>query len=140
DRTSVHHKVRVHFEPEEAGLSCSRRDLRDAMLRALTAEGLEVVLWQSDPLPAQPVFRGNGFGRGFPWTSGDPEGTRASYDPANFSRTRLLLDRSIVVFSQSCPLIAQEPSIIARYIEAFAKVWEARFELPLRLSAEPRSP
>ena len=67
DRTSVHHKLRVHLDPARAGLSCSPRALRDATSKALAAEGLEVVLWQTEPLPAQPLFRGNGYGKGFPW-------------------------------------------------------------------------
>src|SRR5262249_38218578 len=71
DRTSVHHKVRVHFDPAKAGLDCAPRRLRDVMRKALAAEGLEIVLWQTEPLPAHPLFRSEGFGRGFPWTSGD---------------------------------------------------------------------
>ena len=46
-RTSVHHKFRVHLDPARAGLSLSPVQLRDALLQALRAEGLEVVLWQS---------------------------------------------------------------------------------------------
>ena len=129
DRTSVHHKLRVHLDPEAAGLSSTPRALRDAMLRALTAEGLEVVLWQTEPLPAQAVFRGSGFGRGFPWTAGDAVAARANYDPARYPGTTRLLERSLVVFSQSCPLIAQEPALVDRYVEAFAKVWGQRVEL-----------
>jgi perosamine synthetase len=118
DRTSVHHKVRVHLRPERAGLSCTPREMRDAVMKALHAEGLEVVLWQSDPLPAQPLFRSAGFGRGFPWASAE----RPSYDPALYPNTRRLLDGSFVVFSQSCPLIAQDAAMVDRYVEAFAKV------------------
>jgi perosamine synthetase len=139
DRTSAHHKVRVHFDPEAAGLPVPPRALRDAMLRALAAEGLEVVLWQTEPLPAQSVFRGSGFGRGFPWTSGDLSGARANYDPARYPRTTRLLERSIVVFSQSCPLIAQESSLVDRYVEAFAKVWGQRFELMHHIEGDRRS-
>jgi dTDP-4-amino-4,6-dideoxygalactose transaminase len=139
DRTSVHHKVRVHFDPDAAGMDCSPRALRDTMLQALSAEGLEVVLWQNEPLPAQPLFQGNGFGRGFPWSSGDMDAARANYDPRLYPMTTRLLERSIVVFSQSCPLIAQEAPMVARYVEAFHKVWEQRFELIRRLApgAEP---
>lgn len=137
DRTSVHHKVRVHFDPEAAGLACSPLALRDALLQALSAEGLEVVLWQNEPLPAQAIFQGSGFGRGFPWSSGDPEAARANYDPRRYPVTTRLIEGSIVVFSQSCPLIAQEPSLVERYVEAFVKVWEQRFELIRRLGTEP---
>jgi dTDP-4-amino-4,6-dideoxygalactose transaminase len=125
DRTSVHHKVRVHFDPQRAGLSCSPRKLRDVMLEALAAEGLEVVLWQTAPLPAQPFFRSAGFGAGFPWGTTE----RPSYDPALFPGASRLLDGSIVVFSQSCPLIAQDAAMVDRYVEAFAKVHARRAEL-----------
>jgi dTDP-4-amino-4,6-dideoxygalactose transaminase len=127
DRTSVHHKVRVHLDPAGAGVDCSPRKFRDAILKALAAEGLEVVLWQTEPMPAQPLFQGSakGFGRGFPWSSADPASARANYAQA-FPNTRRLLDGSIVLFSQSCPLIAQDAEIVDRYIEAFAKVHAQR--------------
>jgi dTDP-4-amino-4,6-dideoxygalactose transaminase len=125
DRRSVHHKVRVHLDPGRAGLSCSAQELRDAMLEALAAEGLAVVLWQADPLPAQPIFRGVGFGKGFPWSSADAARARQNYE-ADFRGTRRLLDGSIVLFSQSCPLIAQDAAMVDRYVEAFAKVWAQR--------------
>ncbi len=96
------------------------------MPRALAAEGLEVVLWQTDPLPAQPVFRGAGFGKGFPWPASEG---RTAYDPTRFPNTRRLLDGSIVVFSQSCPLIAQDAEMVDRYLEAFAKVWARRADI-----------
>ncbi len=48
-RTSVHHKYRVHLDPQRAGLSISPGKLRDVVAQALRAEGLEVVLWQSVP-------------------------------------------------------------------------------------------
>jgi hypothetical protein len=101
--------------------------LRDALGAALRAEGLEVVLWQTAPLPAQPLFRTRrGYGDGWPWTT-DPEtdfGT--AYDPARFPHTRALLDGSLVLFSQSCPLIAQPRELVRRYGEAFARVWAER--------------
>jgi dTDP-4-amino-4,6-dideoxygalactose transaminase len=141
DRTSVHHKVRVHLDPARAGLGCSPRKFRDAMIKALAAEGLEVVLWQSEPMPAQPLFQSQGFheggdpqtpakgfGRGFPWSSADPASARANYAQA-FPNTRRLLDGSIVLFSQSCPLIAQDAAIVDKYVEAFAKVHAQRERL-----------
>ncbi len=72
-----------------------------------------------------------------PWSSGDPDAARANYDPRRYPATTRLLEGSIVVFSQSCPLIAQESSLVERYVEAFVKVWEQRFELMRRLEADP---
>jgi perosamine synthetase len=129
-RTSVHHKFRVHLDPERAGVPLSREGLRDAMIEALRAEGLEVVLWQSVPLPAQSVFQRRDAAGGFPrgHDGGSSPGTdlAANYDPARYPRTRALLAGSLVLFSQSCPLIAQDEAMVSRYIEAFRRVWDQR--------------
>jgi len=125
-RASVHHKFRVHLDPERAGVGVAPEELRDATMAALRAEGLEVVLWQTVPLPAQEVFQHRGEGTGFP--QGREEGTDlvANYDPARYPRTRALLGGSLVLFSQSCPLIAQDDAVVDRYAEAFARVWQHR--------------
>jgi hypothetical protein len=123
-RTTVFHKYRVRFDTKKAGVSCSPRVLRDAMKAALSAEGLEVVSWQSAPLPAQPVFQK----RAEYMFRGLEGGTNLAknYDPARYTRTTELLDSSIVLFSQSCPLIGQDASTVDRYAEAFARVWHHR--------------
>jgi dTDP-4-amino-4,6-dideoxygalactose transaminase len=129
-RTSVHHKFRVRFSPERAGVDLSPRAVRQAMTAALRAEGLEVVLWQTDVLPAQPVFRAReGFGDGWPWSTDRETDFAKAYDPASFPRARAMLDGSIVLFSQSCPLIAQTEETVDRYADGFRRVWEARSEL-----------
>ena len=100
------------------------RVLRDAMKAALVAEGLEVVYWQGAPLPAQPVFQK----RAEYMFRGLEGGTdlAANYDPKRYARTTSLLDSSIVLFSQSCPLIGQTEATVDRYAEAFARVWHHR--------------
>lgn len=125
DRESAHHKVRLHFDVAEAGLAAPPIDVRALLLAALRAEGLEVVLWQTEPLPRQPVFRSAGFGRGFPWTIERP---LANYSK-RFPATTALLEGSVVLFSQSCPLIAQTDELVTSYIEAIRKVWAARHRL-----------
>jgi len=129
-RTSVHHKFRVRFSPERAGVDLPATALRDAMMKALRAEGLEVVLWQTDVLPAQPVFRAReGYGDGWPWTTDRETDFAAIYDPTRFPRARALLADSVVLFSQSCPLIAQTDETVDRYADAFRRVWQARSDL-----------
>jgi perosamine synthetase len=125
-RTSVHHKFRVHVDPAVAGVALSPVQLRDALLQALRAEGLEVVLWQSVPLSAQTVFQKRDPLGGFPGARPDGTDLSANYDPARYPRTRRLLDGSLVLFSQSCPLIAQDDAVVDRYAEAFRRVWEHR--------------
>ena len=137
DRQSVHHKVRVFFDAAEAGLDLAQRKLRDALKAALTAEGVGCVLWQDHALPEHPLFtRFEGFGGGWPFQlAEDPDALRASYDPANFPRTRALLDGSVVLFSQTRPLIAQTAETVDRYAEALRKVWAERAQL-VEIAAE----
>lgn len=131
--TSVHHKFRVRLDTAEAGLDVDPRMLRDVTMRALLAEGLEVVMWQTAPLPAQPLFQlREGFGAGWPWSTDRETDFAERYDVARFPKTQRLLDSSFLLFSQSCPLIAQESDVVSRYAEAFARVWEQRFELVRR--------
>jgi dTDP-4-amino-4,6-dideoxygalactose transaminase len=123
-RTTVHHKFRVRLDAKRAGLACAPRVLRDAIKAALVAEGVEVVLWQSAPLPAQPVFQ-----KRAEYMFRDlPGGTdlAKNYDPKRYARTSALLESSVVVFSQSCPLIGQTDAVFDRYAEAFARVWHHR--------------
>jgi dTDP-4-amino-4,6-dideoxygalactose transaminase len=125
-RTSVHHKFRVHLDPERAGIALSPQRVRDLVMAALRAEGLEVVLWQSAPLPAQTVFRRRDRSGGFPSTREGGTDLAANYDPARYPQTNALLAGSLVLFSQSFPLIAQSDELVDRYAEAFRRVWNHR--------------
>ncbi len=139
--TSVHHKFRVRLCAEKAGLDLPPRVLRDAMMAALRAEGLEVVLWQTEPLPAQKVFqKREGYGDGWPWTTDRETDFSSIYAPGRFPRTRALLDGSVVLFSQSCPLIAQSRQTVDLYAEAFGRVWQQRSRIAERARETSASP
>lgn len=130
NRTSVFHKYRVWIDPAAAGVDLPAAALRDAVRKALVAEGCEVVVWQSEPMPSYPVFQElRGYGKGFPWSAGDLDRVKANYRPENFPTSRRLLDSSIVLFSQTCPLIAQDAATVDAYADAFRKVWEHRGDL-----------
>ncbi len=129
NRTTAFHKYRVWLDPQAAGVDLSPIALRDATIKALRAEGCEVVMWQGDPLPSFPLFRElKGFGKGFPYSASDTARLRANYEAA-YPVTRRLLDSSIVLFSQTCPLIAQEAATVDLYADAFRKVWSERKRL-----------
>lgn len=129
NRTSVFHKYRVWLDPKAAGVDLSPVALRDATIKALRAEGCEVVMWQGDALPSFPLFRElKGFGKGFPFSASDTARLRANYEAA-YPVTRRLLDSSLVLFSQTCPLIAQDAATVDLYAEAFRKVWSERAKL-----------
>jgi hypothetical protein len=96
------------------------------MIRALRAEGLEVVLWQSVPLPAQTVFRRRDSAGAFPRALEGGTDLAANYDPGAYPNTSALLQSSLVLFSQSCPLIAQPDGVVDGYADAFRRVWSHR--------------
>ncbi len=81
-------------------------------MRALRAEGLEVVLWQTKPVPGQRLFRDRvGYGgRPHPWDPAHP----VDYDIGQYPETCRLLDGSLLLFSQSCPIFPQTDEVDRR--------------------------
>lgn len=110
DRTHVFHKYRVRLDPARAGVGWAPGLLRDRVLSALRAEGVEVVLWQTAPLPAHPLF--------------------ASREP--YPEAAAALEASLVVGSQSYPLFAQPVRVVDAWADAFEKVWAHLTELSPR--------
>jgi dTDP-4-amino-4,6-dideoxygalactose transaminase len=101
--THVFHKYRVRLDPKAAGFRLSPHALRDRVVEALVAEGVEVVLWQRSPLPAHPLF-----------------GSREPYPVATAA-----LEASIVIGSQSYPLFAQPLEVVDAWADAIARVWKS---------------
>ena len=128
-RTSVFHKYRIRLDATAAGVADKLPDdqptaLRDCLIEALAADGIEAVLWQSKPLPAAGLFRNReGYGGGHPWSLHDQD-VWPSYQPEQFPVTQRLLDHSFCLFSQSHPLIAQEAPAVEAYIAGIRRVWE----------------
>lgn len=135
DRRGTIHKYRVRFDATAIGVTAPPKQVRALLIDALRAEGLEVVMWQSQPVPGQTLFRDKtGFGGGVPWSVWDRDG-QVSYDLSAFPQTVALLDSSLVLFSQSCPIFPQPTEIIDAYAEAFARVWRALPTLVERAAA-----
>ena len=105
DRTHVFHKYRVRLDPERAGVSLSPTALRDRLLEALRAEGVEAVLWQTAPLPAHPLFA---------------PASREHYPNASAA-----LDSTLVIGSQSYPLFAQPLEVVDAWADGFERAWNA---------------
>ena len=102
-RTHVFHKYRVRLDPRAAGLDMAPRVMRDRLLTALRAEGVEAVLWQEVPLPAHPLF-----------ASGEPYAIAAT-----------ALDASVIIGSQSYPLFAQPAQIVDAWADGFERAWKS---------------
>lgn len=117
DRTSVFHKYRVSFDRTGAGLEeFSPLRIRKALVGAMKAHGFEVTLWEQRPQTAQSVFAKDTSATGH---------VRENYD-AKFESVQSLLDSSFILFTQSCPLIAQPEALVDRYADAFEALWTER--------------
>jgi dTDP-4-amino-4,6-dideoxygalactose transaminase len=126
DRVTCWHKYRVMFDASAVGVNAPAKRVRTALLAGLRAEGVDTVLWQTQPIPGQKVFRDRvGFGKGYPWSLGG----EVDYDPAHFPVTQRVLDHSLCLFSQSFPLAPQPLALVEQYAHAFAKVWSNLAEL-----------
>ncbi len=121
----VWHKYRVRFDAAKAGIDAPPRRVRDAVVRALRAEGVDAVLWQTQPVPGQSLFRQKvGYGVrggnvGCPWD----HGRDVSYDLAQYPQTQALLDSSLCLFSHTYPIAPQSLELVEQYAEAFRRVW-----------------
>jgi dTDP-4-amino-4,6-dideoxygalactose transaminase len=129
DRTHVFQKYRVRLHPREMGLAADDVTVRDRMLLALRAEGVEAVLWHTTPLPAYPLFQQRtGFGGSFPW-SVPPAGRDVTYDRAAYPEATRLLDCSLQIGSERHPLCGQDEQLMDYYVAAFHKVYHGLEEL-----------
>jgi len=129
DRTHTFQKYRVRLDPVKMGLDIEPRRLRDSMLRALRAEGVEAVLWHTTPLPAYPLFQQrNGYGGQFPWTT-PPADRDITYDPDAYPEATRLLDDSLLLGSEHYPLAGQDSSVMPYVIAAMHKIHAAVEEL-----------
>jgi perosamine synthetase len=120
DSTSIFHKYRVRLDASKAGIDASPKRVRDSMLWALKAEGVDAVLWQTQPVPGQKLFQDKvGYGKGCPWDHGEP----VDYRLEQFPETTRLLDSSLCLFSHTYPIAPQSTELCEAYAEAFSRVW-----------------
>jgi len=124
DRTTIYHKYRVRLNPSELGLNIEVSKFRDLVMKALEAEGVDVVLWQTVPIPGQTLFQlKEGYGKGCPWSC-PYYNKEIKYDPSDYPETVKLLNDSFVVCSEPYPIYAQKLELIKYYAEAFHKVFD----------------
>jgi dTDP-4-amino-4,6-dideoxygalactose transaminase len=125
DRTHTFQKYRVRLDPAKMGLDIDPVRLRNLMLRALRAEGVEAVLWHTTPLPAYPLFQQRtGYGGQFPWTV-PPASRDIAYDAQAYPEATRLLQDSILLGSERYPLAGQDTSVMPYVVAAVHKVYEA---------------
>ncbi|MFX4294248.1 DegT/DnrJ/EryC1/StrS family aminotransferase [Streptomyces bohaiensis] len=123
DTTHVWHILRFRFDPAAFGLDgVAPRALRTALRRLLRAEGVPMSQYQLLPLPDQTVFVDRlGFGAGHPWAvTGAPGTVRGEGYPV----TRAVIEDSLTI--QKRHLNPDSGPLLARYADAFEKVWAHR--------------
>ena len=119
DCSSVYYKYRVTIDRDALGVERPATELRDRLIRALRAEGVEALLWQIEPLPAYPAFRRWTYGPWFPDQDREP---LADWDPAEYPVASRVLDSSFILGSEPHPIIVQTSSLMEAYVSAFEKV------------------
>lgn len=118
DRTCSYWKYMIQLDLDELGYSGPPTELRDRILRALQAEGVEAMVWQPQPIPAQPVFRK----RPRPWFAANADDPLLPWDPQEYPVSSRLVDVSLALGTEARPLYVQEPILIERYVDAVEKV------------------
>jgi dTDP-4-amino-4,6-dideoxygalactose transaminase len=124
DRTHVYFFYPLLVRPEELGLDgVPVAAFRNAVEKAVGAEGLGIMRWQPQPVPAQTLFQDlRGYGRGCPWTCGHATPGRR-YDPDQWPVARDVCERRLVLgqtFSSLGP--PNDTATMALYAEALHKV------------------
>jgi len=123
DRTHIYHKYRIRLNLEELDLDMEPDKFRDLVMKALQAEGVDAVLWQTVPILGQTLFQlKEGYGKGCPWSCQYAE--EISYDPNDYPETMKLLADSLVICSEPYPIYPQPLELMKYYIEAFHRVFD----------------
>ncbi len=118
DRGCSYWKYAVQIDPKELGFDGDPRDLRDRLLAALQAEGVEAMVWQPHPVPAQPAFRR----RQQTWHRRTEQEPLRAWDPAEYPVASRLCDITLSLGSEAHPLYVQEPELMDQYAAAVCKV------------------
>ena len=123
NRMHIYHKYRVLLHPEKLASAVSGDKFRDGILSALRAEGIEVSLWQTIPLPENPLFQEKeGYGKGCPWSCGHL-GRVVDYGKKDYPATQEVIDNSLVIGSAYYPIYAQQLELMKYYSQAIHKVF-----------------
>jgi dTDP-4-amino-4,6-dideoxygalactose transaminase len=109
------------IDPKILGWNGDPGRFRDAVMKALQAEGVPVGVWQHYILPAMTVFRAkNAYGKGCPWTCRHT--LDVNYNPEDYPVAQRHCENH---FGMTTPLRAPNgPEVAQAVAEAFRKVFE----------------
>lgn len=122
DRTHIWHILRFRFDPIAAGLDgVVPGAFRQALRRALRAEGVPISQYQLTPLPGQHPFQTReGYGHGYPWTL--PGVAPQRYVIEDYPNTLAIIEDSLTL--QRRHLNPESGPLLQSYADAFEKIWE----------------
>ncbi|HNQ35572.1 MAG TPA: DegT/DnrJ/EryC1/StrS family aminotransferase [bacterium] len=123
----------LRIDPEAFGCPSPTFRFRDAVLKAVRAEGVPTGIWQSYILPRMTVFQSrNGYGQGCPWIC--PNARNVIYNPEAYPAAQKHCETH---FGLTTPLRAPNGTGVARKVAAaIRKVLENAGEL--NLEPEPK--
>lgn len=117
--THSYYHYSLQVDPGKLNMDIEPGKLRDAVMRALAAENVDVMLWQKVPVPAQPLFqKKTGYGKGCPW---DCHQSDVQYKIDDYPNTFAALDCSFVVRRLTPP---NDFELMDCYAEAIKKVFD----------------
>jgi perosamine synthetase len=118
DRGCSYWKYMVQLDPAQIGFDGPSGVLRDRVVAALRAEGVEAMVWQPQPLPALPAFR-----RPLrPWHARHEQEPLEPWDPAEFPIASRLCDSSFALGTERYPLYVQAAELMQHYVDACHRV------------------
>lgn len=107
-----------HVAPEQVGYAGPANRLREAVVRALAAEGVPAGVWQRRILPEMAAIAArNAYGRGAPWSACE---SQVDYDPARFPHA---LYHSATYFILNSLRLPNGPELAERIVAAVRKVF-----------------
>ncbi|MGM0494048.1 MAG: DegT/DnrJ/EryC1/StrS family aminotransferase [Armatimonadota bacterium] len=114
----VHFMYIIEFEPDRLGLDLPLSEYKSKVWAALEAEGVPILQWQRQIIPAMDFFQDQrGYAATPPWRFG---GSTVSYDPDDYPRAQRFVASHAYLRGVHPP---NGMDLMDRYAEAFAKVF-----------------
>ncbi|MEV5506668.1 DegT/DnrJ/EryC1/StrS family aminotransferase [Streptomyces orinoci] len=134
DREASYWRYATQLDPEAIGYDGDVRDLRDTVMHALSDEGVEVNIWQPQPVPAQPAFRRRPHTVWHPRNEAEP---LSEWHRETFPAASRICDSTMNLGAVFAPLYVQRAELMESYVEAVHKVF-AHLDQLLELPVDPQ--
>ncbi len=114
----VHFMYTIEFIPDELDIDVTVDELKSAAWNALEAEGVAILQWQREPIPAMQFFQDErGYGSAYPWRCGD---SQVTYNADDYPESQRFVASHAYLRGVFAP---NSMDLIERYVDAFRKVF-----------------